>query len=193
MSMYVKPERIYSKLNLIREEFGKLHSTGFEKLLYLLHGKHVRVNIEIPKHLYFRAEILVEDIQDEADVNFTQGDLINLLYDDFLRVVKKSANVSDFYQRLFVRKKDHPKIQDVNGGITTEWGTPTLATIPLYLPRKAALRGEVFLADLDHFYPDHPFQLEDVLEIIYTDFLIEFKRGALSNVIEKILKRIETE
>ena len=191
MSMYVKPERVYSKLNLIGEELKKLQSTGLDKLWYMLHRKHVVVTIEVPKDLFFRAEILVEDIQEQSETRFTQTDLINLLYDDFLKVIKKSGNVSDFYQRLSVREsKKNTKITNMSGNKLNDWTSLPMAQIPLLLPRKAALRGEVFLADLEHFYPEHPFQLEDVLEIIYIDFLNEFKRGSLSDVVEKILNRI---
>lgn len=184
--MYLKSDKAYSQLDLIGEEFKKLQATGLEKLLYLLPNKYVLVKIKVPQDLYFRAEILVDDISDDAEIKFTQEDLVYLLYSDFLKVIKKSSNVSDFYQRLTVRKFKKSKIDEH----LPEWTSPKLIEIPIFLPRKEALRGEVFLADLEQFYPDHPFKLEDVLEILYTDFLIEFKRGAISNVVEKILSRI---
>ncbi|MCQ6268615.1 hypothetical protein M1K46_23855 [Fictibacillus sp. WQ 8-8] len=58
------------------------------------------------------------------------------------------------------------------------------------IKRKQALRLEVMLSDIEELEPARIFQVEDVLQIIYCDFIYRYKNGSLKNVLESIMNRL---
>lgn len=63
--------------------------------------------------------------------------------------------------------------------------------IEFRIKRSLALRLEVLLADIAELYPDSKFSIENVLEIIYCDFIEAYKNGNLKNVVEKIIENAQ--
>ncbi|MGM0878550.1 MAG: hypothetical protein ACQEWV_28620 [Bacillota bacterium] len=58
------------------------------------------------------------------------------------------------------------------------------------IKRKEALRIEVMLSDITDLEPEITFTVNDVLQILYSNFIQKYKTGKLTNVLENITKRL---
>jgi len=203
----------YSKANLLGSSFhSNSGNTGtFIKAVNLLSQKFdVRFRIDIPYSVYLRGETFCDDIQELSGEKFTNGDLIKILYHDFVMYIIKKPDLKRVYQLLMERydriyNVQKPRrleiipyntpekliINDQRGTSTYDLEDDDYVTLKVYLSKKYALRGEVVLADLAEIYPDHPFTLEKVLEIIYIDFVEKFRRGELQDAVVNILNFLE--
>lgn len=185
-------QRTYSRLDLIQEELAKLENKSFldRALHILLSTKHVYLTIQIPSQLIVRANVLCEDITiiGELEKKFHISDLVCVLFNDFLNVVRKEENFDSLYNRLQVRNQKKLEIHQKKYTFYEE--TDGLADVKVRVERRDALRGEVVLSDLANLYPSHTFQLESLLELILIDFLIEYQRGTTRNVVKNILEKI---
>ena len=185
----------YSNLDLIGEELKKLEDkTWTDKAFSFLFfsGKYVHLKIHIPNNLFLRAEVFCDDIRELSEEDFSQNNLLEILYEDFLRENRARESLFNLYTRLSVHEKKSPSIQGlyIHDDYKQDLYEDTHA-LTLRIRRKEALRGEVLLSDLSNFYPDHPFTLEMVLETIYIDFLDDIKKDGSHKAVKELLKRMD--
>jgi hypothetical protein len=192
----------YSQANVLTYELSQMSGGGdwLSRLLYKLNKtSSVILTIEIPLNLYLRAEVFCDDIEELSEVIFTQKDLIELLFNDFLLFVKKNQDPTDLFRLLtsldLAAGKERGLQQENATTFKTMYKETTqkMQTIKVSLKRKSALRGEVFLADLEEVYPNHGYSLERVLEMLYCDFIDKFRKGNHSDAVNNILKVLENE
>lgn len=144
----------------------------------------------IPEYISLRSSAFCEDIEEELDKPFTTSNLANVLFIDFLKYIKRSNSIYDIYTRLNVRDITPTEItpyntEEVYGGVVFE-EVRGFELISAVIEHKNALRGELFLRDMLETYPQHEFALEDVLQIIFYDFVNDYRRFLIKNPIEKI-------
>ncbi len=181
----------YSRLNLLEEEMSKLEERGFSKFLFHLHGKYVYLKIYLPNKLYLRANVLIDDICELTQEEFTLADLLLLLYQDWLLEVRKHNNIPSMFTRLNVRDMKTPSLYMNNKEVTmNKEETEGYQEFRFRLMRKEVIRCEVLLQEIEDYYPGHPFTVESVLEILFIDFMNEFIKSG-GNVIKEIISRIE--
>lgn len=177
----------YSRYDLVGKELASLEeSQGFLTSLfdYLLYGRYLGFEISVPNDLYFRADILCEDIIQKSDSNFTQADLAEHVFLSFMdNVIDNDSNVGSIYNKLNVRKQQLPLINE-----QPLLPTKSATTVKTKIHRDDVLRAEVLLKDLSYFAPGHKFDVEELIEIVYLDFLLEYVRGRRQNVIKEILE-----
>lgn len=147
------------------------------------------------QHLEMRAVLFCEDIAEEIEKTFTVGDLAAILLTDFLEYVKQVNDIHDVYKRLATRDLSPAHIrpyytEDIYKGVLHEECRGYKA-IKVRIKHKTALRIELILRDMKEVYADHPFTLEAVLEIIFSDFIDDYRRGLIKNPIEKITQYID--
>lgn len=189
------------------EELEHYSPSGFiERALHKVKMQsNVILELNLPASLYFRAEILCEDIQDLSGIEFTHRHLLNILFHDFLVYVQKNPNPKELYHLLLQRNPVPAPIKpmklihdgqelllDVPKKVIQSPTTSKMKTLRYEVKRKLALRGEVVLADIAEIYPQHPFTLEKVLEILYIDFIDKFKKGEKKDAIVNILDYLES-
>jgi hypothetical protein len=189
--------RVYSELDLLGEELERLNEEpdSFFKLLKrdLFRGQYVSVAIEVPDSLLLRASVLCDDLCELSSRKFSQADLLTIIYDEYLDQVRRSGDLHFIYQNLIFRDVSMKPEVHRNG---QEYEVEDLQekehtrTIYFKMRRKAALRGETLLSDLAEVFPDHPYSLEKLLEVIYSDFLMRYKKGQLKDPIKKLLEYI---
>ncbi|MCK1995477.1 hypothetical protein MPH61_23425 [Peribacillus muralis] len=185
--------------SIYEEELNELSyaPTGiFNKVLYRITRKNsarIEYTLSVPVSDFLRGQLFCDDISEAMEETITQNHLISILIDDFLFDAKRCSNPYDLYNELV--NKDLQSIQ-VNTfddkPITKHINKKAKRNKKLVcaITRKEALRLEVILSDIAELNPTRFFTVEDVLKIIYCDFILKYKTGTLKNVLQKIIKRL---
>ncbi|WP_216830164.1 hypothetical protein [Alkalihalobacterium elongatum] len=198
MSKTYTDKRIYT---IYEEELNELtyNPTGLlDKALHNLARKFaptidLKYTISVPVSEFLRGELFCEDVSELIDKPFTQTNLISILLDDFLYQTKHSKNPYELYRMLHSGIKQPIEIHHYRGEsevVHINKEVQRKKVIDCTIKRKKALRLEVFLSDLASLEPELTFSVDDVIELLYRDFIQQFKKGNLSNVMECILKRL---
>lgn len=190
--------RAFSQLDLIGQELYKL--TQKQKSRSFLDAavdwilsyetKYVSIEISIKTLILVRSQAFCYDLNElaeEEDNQFTPGDLLSVLYLDFLHFVRKSKSLPTVHHWLLTKDISGLKVVDENGHVKTLHDEDEYTRLSFKLDRQAALRGEHLLLDLQEQFPEHHFTLELVLEILFTDFIKEYPKGNIHSILQKIL------
>lgn len=193
----------YSAADLLAEELSLRTPQDFvSKMIYkLAKTSSVKLTIEVPLTLYLRAEIFCEDVQDIGELRFNQADLIAVLYDDFLLYAKKNPDPNHLFKILNtldqqVGKKTNLEQQQDQSVFKLVHRSNTgqqMQAIEITFKRKSALRGEVMLADIGEVHPGHPYTLENMIQLLYCDFVEKFRKGDNNDALDAILTRLKEE
>ncbi|KAA9015740.1 hypothetical protein [Niallia endozanthoxylica] len=180
----------YSQYDLINKEIKELDEGGFANRFvnFILTDRRLPFKVKVPNDLFQRAEILCEDVVEMKENNkaFTQAELIEYIFKEFLEEVRKNdGNLRSFQMKFNNRMKDLPMIN----------GQPLLpqkrkTTLHTKIGRKEVRRAEVFLKDLS-FLSNHDLTVEKLLEMVYIDFLNEYQQGRRKKVLKEIIEAID--
>ncbi|MBH0167249.1 hypothetical protein IHV12_20200 [Fictibacillus sp. 7GRE50] len=193
--------RAYSQVNIIGEELDRIEGSYTDSFLSKVIDRMLGINnnvfltISMPSVIVIRSRTLCYDITKDIKVKFTQTHLLSALYEDFLLYLRKSNNnLHEIYNWLVVRDTSSVKINDysLNNEVDRNGESVDRCHIKIGIDREDALRGENFLLDLEDFYPGHHFTLELILEIIFTDFINEYKQGNVKCIAQKLIKYTES-
>ncbi|MGE6756004.1 hypothetical protein ACQKFO_21620 [Rossellomorea sp. NPDC071047] len=156
-----------------------------------------KYKITIPASIILRAELFCDDVTQESGIHFTFHDLMEILLEDFLRSIRRNPDPTQIYQGLKARDQRPPSInsyQEEESEYDARMSNKSKrVNIPITLDRRKSLKFEVFLADLEEIYPESPFYVEDVLEILLCDFIHCYKNGLLGQAFNEIVKMIKEE
>lgn len=193
----------YSAADLLAEELSlRTPQDLVSKMIYkLAKTSSVKLTIEVPLTLYLRAEIFCEDVQDIGEIQFNQADLIAVLYDDFLLYAKKNPDPNHLLKILNtlnqqVGKKTNLEQQQDQSVFKLVHQSNTdqqMQAIEITFKRKSALRGEVILADIGEVHPVYHYTLEIMIQLLYCDFVEEFRKGDNNDALDAILARLKEE
>ncbi|MBU8732546.1 hypothetical protein KM915_21080 [Cytobacillus oceanisediminis] len=172
---------------------------GFiEKLLFgltksLFKNEELHYSFSVPVSEFLRGELFCSDISEATGISFTQRDLMCLLLDDFLYQAKQRNNPYDIYYELNIRSEHSLKIKSYDGESKT-FKTKSSGKTRIFecvIRRKEALRLEVILSDIAEIHEERIFKVNDVLRILYSDFIQKYKKGELVNALENIIIRLK--
>lgn len=180
----------YSQYDLINKEIKELNERGLANrfMNLILTDRRLVFKVKVPNDLYYRAEILCEDVvqMSEKGKAFTQAQLVEYIFQDYLdEVRKKDGNLRSFQMKLNDRMKDLPMI---NGQPLLPQKSRTI--LHTKIGRREVRRAEVFLQDLA-FLSNHDLTVEKLIEIIYLDFLVEYQQGRRKNVLKEIIEKLD--
>lgn len=192
-------QKVYS---LYEEELNDLtyNPTGlFDKLLHKVSRKFaltidLKYTITVPVSEYLRGELFCDDVSEMIEKPFTQTNLISILLDDFLYQAKHRSNPYDLYRELNSRIQHPIEIFNYIGEheiVYFNKETHGKKEIDCKIKRKEALRLEVILSDMADLESAITFSVNDVLQILYSDFIQNYKNGTLTSVFENIVKRLD--
>lgn len=192
----------FSQVNVIKEEEWilanrrevankKFVSRLVNFILYPRNPKHT-FNFYVPRYLFLRGVSFAEDIAYEIGDKFDIGDLVAVLYKDFLEYVRKTNNLHNVYTRLTARDLSPTSIkpyqsEEAYSGVIFE-ELRGFEEVKTRIEHKDALRGEFLLRDMLDIYQDHTFTLENILEIVYCDFVDDYRKGLIKRPIQKIVQ-----
>lgn len=189
---------------LIKQQLNRIGKKSWSDLFKSKHGGLTLLTIRLPKYDYFRATMFVEDILSitEHEISFELSDLIAILYDDFLHQVINGTNQTELAKKL-MQKRDkylkptqsvdssirvtdnHIRFVDRELPIKRQW-----VVKELILKKRAALRGEVLLMDLQNVEPNFTLKIEQVISILVIDFVHEIKQGNNAKVMQAIIRQL---
>lgn len=172
----------------------------FDKIFYTFTRKvqstaYLTYEFSVSVSEFLRGELFCDDVSEAMESQFTQRDLISLLLEDFLYQAKHKNNPHDLYYELDIRSEQVIQISRYDGSNKTltfngQARKLKMKSIECSIKRKDALRLEVMLSDIAELNKEKEFSVHDVLKIIYSDFIKQYKNGNLNNVIENIIKRM---
>lgn len=188
--------------------FGNNQEGGFFSH-FLSNRKYV--SLTIPYYEYLRGIIFIEDLRsnlgEEVPPSFDIAKLIWLLYDDFLTQVKRGgATHEQIAQYLISGMKKHNKVtkkeKRVMRSITSnlfEFETveeETLETkeendrnayLTIRMRSSEVLRGEILLHDCEPFLKGIDISIEQVMAIVYLEFIETIKTQGNSLKVQKTI------
>ncbi|WP_019156853.1 hypothetical protein [Robertmurraya massiliosenegalensis] len=198
--------RSFSRHNLIQSELQSLSlknpNNWFERLFYKLYkNTDVDYILSVPTSTYLRAEAFCEDVRELSEIYFDQSDLLSLLYDGFLHDVRQMDDVQKTYSFLMMTYDMYSQKVPVkilansderfhSYFMAAEENNLASVQLEVSFTRKKALRGEILLADMDESFPEHPFTLEKILEMLLYDFIEEYKKGNHKMAMRKIIDNL---
>lgn len=200
-----------SKYKLIEEELEYMEIKDgpfLDKLIWNLSKKNlIEYKLHLAASVFLRLKVFCEDIEELSNTSYKIEDLINALYNDFLRFIKKEPDIDQVFTRLSLQldligksmiqpiendeNYDRLIYKDTELVSTYKTKLPAFIILKMNINRKMALRGEIFLADMEEKYPTHNFSIESILEILINDFINEVKNGKAKVLIESIIKRLD--
>ncbi|PGQ88321.1 hypothetical protein [Priestia megaterium] len=192
----------YSSSNLLQKELTQgSKNSFFGKLLYEFDKSSTKtLTLLVPMDVFVRAQVFCEDIEDLSGMEFTQADLIDILYMDFLTEIKAKPDHQGIFNMLIQLERGSGKdlgiVRSKKGSVFEvihEFRDKNMEELKVKFRRKLILRGEILLADLESVFPDHGFMLENVLELLYCDFINNYRKGNNKKAVKEILKVLEEE
>ncbi|MCS0824766.1 hypothetical protein NX029_12360 [Cytobacillus firmus] len=190
----------YGQFEIYEEELDDLSyqpSGLIDKLIFnlgrsLYKSQELEYSFSVPASEYLRGELFCNDVSEAMECKFTQRDLISLLLDDFLYQAKQRNNPYDLYHELDIRSEHSFKVNSYEGGNKTYNRNTSKGKERIFectIRRKEALRLEVMLSDIAELGENKSFTVNQVLRILYSDFIQKYRTGNLTNVIENIVAR----
>ncbi|MED4068603.1 hypothetical protein [Priestia megaterium] len=192
----------YSSSNLLQKELTQgSKNSFFGKLLYEFDKSSTKtMTLLVPMEVFVRAQVFCEDVEELSGMQFSQADLIDILYMDFLTHVKSKPDHQTIFNSIIQLERTSGKdlgiVRSKQGSIYEvihEYRDKNMEELKVKFRRKLILRGEILLADLESVFPDHGFMLENVLELLYCDFINNWRKGNNTKAMKDILKVLEEE
>ncbi|QCJ45514.1 hypothetical protein FAY30_26615 (plasmid) [Bacillus sp. S3] len=199
-------KKSYSSWNLLQSKLtGSTEPEGFFKGFFT---NRKYITIQIPYFDYLRGKIFVNDLKDnfneEVPYRFDLSVLIYLLYDDFLNQVKRGAKpqqISDYLkagkQKYFQKRVEQKRIMKPLTKHVFEFETieeeiddnhdkeNKTAYLELRMRESEVLRGEVLIHDLEPFLKGTEVTIEELIAIVYLDFIDNVKSEGNSLKVQK--------
>ncbi|MCY9540489.1 hypothetical protein M5X00_13355 [Paenibacillus alvei] len=139
---------------------------------------------------FVRAEVFLDDMYkltgEDPDNLLSVNSLILLLYEDFLMQIRSQYDSVQMIERLIEKRLFYFRKREIDESdqilIKSKW-----AILKLPMKRNMVLRGEVFLHDLGLESPKFEMKLEELMSILFMDFMKEVRKGNQRKLIKSIL------
>lgn len=200
-------KRSYSSLNLLQGRLsGVSESIGFFKSFF---SSRKYLTVELPYYSYLRGNVFISDLRDnykeEVPYAFDLSTLIFLLYDDLMNQIKRGvADNKQIAQYLIAGKNKYFPQKTVEKRVLKpltkhvfEYQTieeeeddeapneEKTAYLTIRMRESEILRGEVLLHDLDSYFSGEEITIEQVIAIVYLDFIENVRNNGNSLKVQK--------
>lgn len=196
--------RIERVSNNVSDKLRALSGAPSWSDMILRSRRFYRIDVRAEEIDYYRAEVFISDINKKtrgafSDMNMEH--LVHILYTDFLQQIRENLNevqvranavtmenvVSELVKK---RNKYFPRYHKSNpDGDFLSSPRKNWAILQIYLRKEAAQRGEVFLYDANVIYPEFIMELDELLSILFVDFVSQLRRGNQSQLLQALLDR----
>lgn len=191
------------RYNLIEEELDYLHqkdigsgSKFFNRVFRRMQNKEmIPYRFCVPSSFFLRGELLCEDVSYDSDFIFTHTDLLGTLIDDFVKQIRIQTDLHFIFRGLMARDK-RPAILRTYTGDQSQiklHHRKDMSIIRCCIRRREALRIEVLLSEIGELYEDSNYAVEDILQILYCDFILSIKNGNAKQAMNQIIKTLNQE
>ena len=198
-------KKSYSRLNLLQRKLQGLSPS--KGLFDYIFGNRRYLKIIIGYYDYIRGEVFIDDMFDmyeDVPHGFNLAVLIHLLYKDFLNQIKKGninkqvagflmSKKEQYMGEVKVEKRVMKALSDhlftfetiEKEVIEEDFEKEKKAHITIQMKETEILRGEIFLHDLSPYLKDQHITIEDLLTILYLDFIAQVKEEGNSVKVQK--------
>ncbi|MCM3570639.1 hypothetical protein [Neobacillus mesonae] len=198
-------KKSYSRLNLLQRKLQGLSPS--KGLFDYIFGNRRYLKIIIGYYDYIRGEVFIDDMFDmyeDVPHGFNLAVLIHLLYKDFLNQIKKGninkqvagflmSKKEQYMGEVKVEKRVMKALSDhlftfetiEKEVIEEDFEKEKKAHITIQMKETEILRGEIFLHDLSPYLNDQHITIEDLLTILYLDFIAQVKEEGNSVKVQK--------
>lgn len=172
---------------------------------YFSNNKKV-VELTISYYDYIRGNIFIDDTREayqDVPYMFNVSALIYILYDDFMSEIKKGTSHKDIATYLLQGKKRHLEkirkekriMKQVSKNLLSfesEYEEEPveedkIVDISIKMRQAEILRGEILLHDLEMYMNGVEITFEEMLQIIYLNFIVEVKEKGNTQQVQKAL------
>jgi hypothetical protein len=146
-----------------------------------------------------RAEIFLDDVRLLTKMelpDFDVGDLVLLLYEDFLYSVRDRYDQKHLVQSLedkrnfyFKRSRHDWSAEDDEESIY--FTRPRRVSLVIRMRLNSETRGRVLLNDLSRAVPSFSMEMEELTSILFMDFIAEVRKGNQRRLIRALIDRLE--
>jgi len=182
---------IYSDYDIIGSELEYLEEKGrgfFSKKRTKIY-KEYPFRFDIPSKDYLKAKVFCSDVEELSEYKFSIDDFITILYDDFMRNVRRHCgDLQKLFKLISSRDK---RLKLLTEGKQKHLKDEFVVEVCCTIQREDALKFEVLLMDIEEIYNVY-YSVEDVLEILVCDFIYELNTGNLKSIMSKIVKHWNT-
>ncbi|MFD2614655.1 hypothetical protein [Paenibacillus gansuensis] len=144
-----------------------------------------------------RVEVFIADINKKtrgAFAEFTVEHMIYVLYEDFLVQIRENLNeekvdeetvtMKDTVNGLLRMRNVYFPRKKGETAIRKRW-----ALMEIRLKRETAQRGRVFLYDANTVFPEFEMSLEELLSILFCDFVSQLRRGNQKDLVRTLIDK----
>lgn len=144
-----------------------------------------------------RVEVFIADINKKtrgAFAELTIAHMVYVLYEDFLLQIRENLNeekmddetvtMEDVVKGLVRMRNLYFPRKKSNGSAHRRW-----SLMPIHLKREMAQRGKVFLYDASTVFSDFEMSLEELLSILFCDFVAHLRRGNQKELVKKLIEK----
>ncbi|MGF7033452.1 hypothetical protein J2T17_004400 [Paenibacillus mucilaginosus] len=164
----------------------------------------VTLRIKAPKYFFLRADVFLDDVNRLTRGSLPQlevGYLIYLLYENFLEKIRRGVDLHKYLIALQKNSKEFlkppPELEKrdenhwVLGDGEGEKRKRGMAALMLTMKRSSALRGEVFLYDLQEYDPNFKMGVEELISLLFIEFISGIRNGNIEKVVAQIVNFLD--
>jgi len=165
--------------------------------------EYVTLRIRAPRYFFLRATVFIDDILElsRGQVQIQLPELISLLYDNFLAKIRAGVDMQEHLYSLrktlqyFEPPLELSQKSENHWALSNSTGREKQKKVSLNLAvrKTAAYRGEVFLYDLEYFDGSFTMTVEELVTLLFMEFIEAIRIGNVERVMKDILHFIESQ
>ncbi|WP_445506749.1 hypothetical protein [Niallia sp. 03190] len=198
-------KKSYSEFNILQNKLTGAHRE--KGLLQHFFSARKYLTIKLPYYSYLRGLIFIDDLKDnypeEVPFTFDTGHLLHMLYSDFMSQVKRGVkneevgaylkeSMAKYFPVKTVEKRVFKKLSNTLFQFEevaeleeeVEDEEERTAYLDIRMRDKIILRGEVLIHDLAPFLDGVSITVEQLISIIYLDFIKTVQDNGNSSAIQ---------
>ncbi|QHW35496.1 hypothetical protein GZH47_31880 (plasmid) [Paenibacillus rhizovicinus] len=195
-------ERVSSSSQNVSEKLRDLTGNLTWTSLFSRSKRIVRLKVRAEEIDFARAEVFIGDVNKKtkgAFAELTVEHLVHVLYADFLLHVRENLSefktsadavtLEDTVNNLRIKRQTYfprPKKSEAMSQIVNpkRW-----ALLEVQFLRENVQRGEVFLYDAQTTFPDFHMELDEMISVLFVDFIAQLRRGNQQLLINALMER----
>lgn len=196
-------------------------TADFKGMFHSIFAAKKYITVKLPYYDYLRGQVFIEDVKDNypeeisSFSSFNISQFVYILYLDFMKQIKKgvkneevanylSISMDKYFPAKIIQKRVFNKInnnlfqyeeyeveEDLEEEGEEEGEEEKSAYLTIRIQQKVILRGEILLHDLAPFLKGKAITVEQVMAIIYLDFIKSVQENGNSVAVQQsIVKKL---
>lgn len=195
-------ERVNRNNESVSEKLRGLSGEASWSDLFTRSKRLVRLKVRAEEIDFSRAQVFIGDINKKTNGAFSEltvEHLVHILYADFLLHIRENLNESkitdesltleDTVKSLRIKRVTYFPRQKKSEAMNIATTPKRWALLDVQFLRENVQRGEVFLYDAETVFPDFQMSIEELVSILFVDFIAQLRRGNQQVLINALLDR----